>query len=119
MVFLGGVILGMALHLVEDLCTRKGIWPFFPINPGTIAGSIRPCDRTDPRIAQYHLQYCMILLVLTGLKSQGLLPQALFLLISILGISVCLGMMVVLSEVSVSSENTGNGSTPAPASVTH
>ena len=29
--FLGGIFLGMGLHLAEDLCTRKGIFPFFPV----------------------------------------------------------------------------------------
>ncbi|MGA2161152.1 MAG: metal-dependent hydrolase [Methanoregula sp.] len=100
-VFLGGVLLGMGLHLVEDLCTRKGIFPFFPFSPWTISGSIRPCDRTDPRIARYHIQHCTVLIVLFWLESAGILAPALFLPISVAGITFCLGTMVYFSEVSV------------------
>ena len=99
--FLGGILLGMGLHLVEDLCTRKGIFPFFPFSPWTIAGSIRPCDKTDPRIAQYHIQHCTVLLVFFGLDSLGILATALFLPLSIAGLGICLGSMVYFSEVSI------------------
>jgi len=104
--FLGGVLLGMGLHMVEDLCTRKGIFPFFPFSPWTIAGSIRPCDKTDPRIAQYHIQHCTVLLVFFGLDSLGILASALFLPLSIAGLGICLGTMVYFSEVSIR-HNTG------------
>lgn len=99
--FLGGVLLGMVLHLVEDLCTRKGIFPFFPFSPWTIAGSIRPCDKTDPRIAQYHIQHCTVFLVFFGLDSLGILAPALFLPFSIAGLGICLGSMVYFSEVTI------------------
>jgi hypothetical protein len=118
-VFLGGVILGMGLHLVEDLCTRKGIWPFFPFIPVTLAGSIRPCDRTDPRIAQYHIQHAMLLLVIAGLGSRAFLPRGLFLPLGIIGTAACLGMMVGLSDVSVDPETAGTIGTLAPVLVTH
>lgn len=106
--FLLGVILGMVLHLVEDLCTRKGIFPFFPFNPWTIAGSIRPCDKTDPRIAQYHIQHCMVLLVFFGLDSMGILAPELFLPLNSIGLTLCLGTMVYFSEVSIR-RNNGSG----------
>ena len=53
--FLGGVMMGMVLHLIEDLCTKKGISPLFPFSTTRISGSIRPCDKTDRRITQFHL----------------------------------------------------------------
>jgi hypothetical protein len=100
-IFMSGVLLGMGLHLAEDLCTRKGIFPFFPFGPWTVAGSIRPCDRTDPRIARYHFQHCTVLLIFVGLESLGILAHALFLPLSIAGVGICLGMMVYFSEVSI------------------
>ena len=99
--FAGGVLLGMGLHLTEDLCTRKGIFPFFPFSSWTVAGSIRPCDRTDPRIARYHIQHCAVLIVLFWLESEGILAPALFLPVSVAGISFCLITMVYFSEVSL------------------
>ncbi|MDD1701490.1 MAG: metal-dependent hydrolase [Methanoregula sp.] len=100
-VFLAGVLLGICLHLLEDLCTRKGIFPLFPFSPWTVAGSIRPCDRTDPRIGQYHIQHCTVLLVFFGLDSLGILAPSLFILLSIAGLSICLGTMVWLSDISI------------------
>jgi len=116
--FLEGVILGMALHLVEDLCTRKGICPFFPFNLVTIAGSIRPCDRTDSRIAYYHIQHVTVLLVLVCLGTRVFLPWDLSLPISVLGISVCTGLMVALSEINVGSGTAGPISIPLSAAGT-
>ena len=100
-IFMCGILLGMGLHLTEDLCTRKGIFPFFPFSLWTVAGSIRPCDRTDPRIARYHIQHCTVLLVFFGLESLGILAHALFLPFSIAGVGICLGTMVYFSEVSI------------------
>lgn len=100
-VFLAGVLLGISLHLIEDLCTRKGIFPLFPFSLWTIAGSIRPCDKTDPRIGQYHIQHCTVLLVIFGLDSTGLLAPPQFMLLSVLGLSVCLVTMIWLSDAAV------------------
>ena len=60
-VFLAGLSLGMVLHLVQDLCTKKGISPFFPFNETVIRGSIRPCDTLDPRIFHFQVQQAVIL----------------------------------------------------------
>ncbi len=118
-VFLGGVILGMSLHLVEDLCTRRGIFPFFPFSPWTIAGSIRPCDKTDHRIAQYHIQHCTVLLIFFGLESQGVLAKELFLPVSILCLGICLGTMVYFSEITIrrDSGDAGDVKTPLPVKI--
>jgi len=118
--FLGGVILGMGLHLVEDLCTRKGIFPFFPFSPWMVSGSIRPCDKTDPRIAQYHIQHCTVLLVFFGLDNLGILVPELFLPLSIAGLGICLGTMVYFSEISIrcDPESTGDVKIPTPAKST-
>lgn len=115
LVVLSGILLGMALHLVEDLCTRKGIFPLYPFRPENIAGSIRPCDRTDPRIGQYHIQHCMVLAGFFGLDSLGLIAPGLFLPVSIISIGICLGTMVYLSEVSLKVPSALQGTSGLPA----
>jgi len=67
----------------------------------TIAGSIRPCEKTDPRIGQYHIQHCTVLLVIFGLDSTGLLAPPQFILLSVFGLSVCLTTMIWLSDAAV------------------
>ena len=74
---------------------------FFPDPVWTIAGSIRPCEKTDPRIGQYHIQHCTVLLVIFGLDSTGLLAPPQFMLLSVLGLSVCLVTMIWLSDAAV------------------
>jgi len=100
--FLCGAMLGMALHLVEDMCTRKGIAPFFPFSTTRVSGSIRPCDITDRRIAQfyfYHYSMAGIILGFQYLESwQGIASVPL----CIFGIGSCLGMMIWSSDVSIS-----------------
>ncbi|MFY9749750.1 MAG: metal-dependent hydrolase [Methanoregula sp.] len=99
--FLAGLLLGMGLHLAEDLCTRKGIFPFFPFSREKIAGSIRPCDETDPRISWYHIQHGSILLLLLFLESTGIIAPALALPVSLAGLTACLGIMVYFSDVAI------------------
>ena len=54
--FLGGCILGLILHLVADICTKKGLVPLYPFTEDyRICGSIRPCNKEDFRIRLFHL----------------------------------------------------------------
>lgn len=104
--FLCGTLLGLVLHLIEDMCTRKGITPLFPFSTATISGSIRPCDSTDRRIAQFHFYYCSMAGIILGFQYleswQGIasVPLCLF------GIGTCLGMMIWSSDVTISGEYT-------------
>ncbi|OPY32876.1 MAG: hypothetical protein A4E34_02253 [Methanoregula sp. PtaU1.Bin006] len=67
MVFSGGIVMGMSIHLVQDLCTRKGIMPLYPFSELAVSGSIRPCDISDPRITRFHVllvtAFCSFLIV--------------------------------------------------------
>jgi membrane-bound metal-dependent hydrolase YbcI (DUF457 family) len=105
--FLGGVMLGIVLHLIEDMCTRKGITPLFPFSTTTVSGSIRPCDITDRRIAQFHFYHYSVAGIILGFQflesSQGIASVPL----CILGIGSCLGMMIWSSDVKISREFTG------------
>ena len=104
-VFLGGVLLGLILHLVEDLCTKKGISPLFPFSTTRISGSIRPCDENDRRIAQFHYFDCSMAGVIlcfqcfTTWQGSSVVPICLF------GLGSCLGMMVWSSDVEIRPEN--------------
>jgi hypothetical protein len=105
--FLCGVMLSMVLHLIEDMCTRKGITPLFPFSTTTVSGSIRPCDITDRRIAQFHFYHYSVAGIILGFQflegSQGIASVPL----CILGIGSCLGMMIWSSDVTISREFNG------------
>ena len=102
-----GVMLGLILHLIEDLCTRKGITPLFPFSAVRISGSIRPCDTADRRIAQFHFYHCSVAGIILGFQFlgtwQGIAsePVCLFALVS------CLGMMCWSSDICISGEPDG------------
>lgn len=99
--FLAGLLLGMGLHLAEDLCTRKGIFPLFPFSRVRITGSIRPCDKTDPRISRYQIQHGAVVSVLLFLESTGIMAPDLALLASLAGLEACMGIMVYSSDVTI------------------
>ena len=114
--FLGGLLLGLILHLAEDLCTRKGISPFFPFSTLRISGSIRPCDGTDRRIAQFHYFDCSITGIIFCFLNSGSSPGLFLLPASIAGLCACLGMMIGSSDVEIRYENERDG---APVIVHH
>jgi len=100
-VFLAGAFLGMILHLAQDLCTRKGIAPFFPFSDCRISGSIRPCDTRDRRIAQFHAQHGSILTLFMALDLAGMIPAGLILPAGFAGSAVCIAWMISLSSVKI------------------
>jgi membrane-bound metal-dependent hydrolase YbcI (DUF457 family) len=104
-----GVMLGMVLHLIEDLCTRKGITPFFPFSTTRISGSIRPCDTTDRRIAQFHYYHCSVAGIIVGFQYLGTWQGISVLPVCLFGLASCLGMMIWSSDVVISREYQGDG----------
>ncbi len=114
--FLFGALIGLVLHLIEDMCTRKGITPLFPFSTTIVSGSIRPCDTTDRRIAQFHFYHCSVAGIILGFQyleswqGIGSVPLCLF------GIGSCLGMMIWSSDVTVSGDAIGEmtGKQPTP-----
>jgi membrane-bound metal-dependent hydrolase YbcI (DUF457 family) len=100
-----GVMLGLVLHLVEDLCTRKGITPLFPFSTARISGSIRPCDTIDRRIAQFHFYHCSVAGIVIGFQFLGIWQGASSVPVCLFGLGSCLGMMIWSSDVSISSEH--------------
>ncbi|MDD1689974.1 MAG: metal-dependent hydrolase [Methanoregula sp.] len=103
--FLSGVMLGMVLHLVEDLCTRKGITPFFPFSTMKVSGSIRPCDANDRRIAQFHYYYGSVAGIVLAFQylATGYTHSTTF--ICLFGLASCMGMMIWSSEVEIIPED--------------
>ena len=102
--FLCGVMLGMILHLVEDLCTRKGITPFYPFSNTRIYGSIRPCDTADRRIAQFHFYDCSVACIILGFDFLGTWHGAASVPVCVFALASCLGMMIWSSDVRISRE---------------
>lgn len=99
--FTAGILCGFALHLVEDVCTRKGVTPLFPFSTVRIAGSIRPCDPTDSRIIQYQVQHCGMAVAVFGLHSTVVWHEPLSLALSLSALLFCLALMVFLSDVHI------------------
>jgi len=99
--FLGGILLGMLLHLAEDLCTRKGISPFYPLNDTRIFGSIRPCDVLDNRVLLFHIYHGSILflfLIFQFAMNWSVYDRIAF---GFLGIGMCIVSMVCQSDVRI------------------
>jgi membrane-bound metal-dependent hydrolase YbcI (DUF457 family) len=104
-----GVMLGLVLHLLEDMCTRKGITPLFPLTTMKISGSIRPCDTTDMRITQFHVYHCSVAGIIIGFQYLGNWQGISLVPVCIFALASCLGMMIWSSDVNISSELTAKG----------
>lgn len=99
--FSAGIFLGMIVHLVQDLCTRKGIVPLYPLSAMTVHGSIRPCDVHDPRIPQFHIQHVLILFLFQIALLLDILPDPATLSCGFLCVALCIVSMIWQSEVKV------------------
>ena len=106
---LGGVMLGLILHLIEDLCTRKGITPIFPFSTTKVFGSIRPCDSTDRRIGQFHYYDCSVAAIILAFQYMGTGPLILAESLCLFGLGSCLGMMILSSDVEIIAEDPKDG----------
>jgi hypothetical protein len=106
--FLCGLMFGLVLHLLEDMCTRKGITSLFPFSTMTISGSIRPCDITDRRIAQFHFYHYSVAGFILGFRYLGSWQGFASVPLCLFGLGSCLGMMVWSSDVNISREYTGD-----------
>ncbi len=105
---LTGSMLGMVLHLLEDMCTRKGITHLFPSNNAKVSGSIRPRNTTDRRIAQFHFHHCSSAGMIPGFQSPGNWQGISSVLVCLFTWDSCLVMRVWSSDVTISSEPTRN-----------
>lgn len=103
--FLCGMFLGMGMHLAQDICTRKGICLLFPFHRNKMAGSIRPCDFDDPRIAWFHIQHAMVLLLIFAVDTSGILPSFLLVPVSVAGLVLAVGVMIGFSDVTFLEEH--------------
>jgi membrane-bound metal-dependent hydrolase YbcI (DUF457 family) len=99
--FLGGILLGMLLHLAEDLCTRKGISPFYPLNDTRIFGSIRPCDVLDNRVLRFHLYHGSILSLFLVFQFAMNWSGYYLITFGFLSIGICVVSMVCQSDVRI------------------
>ncbi|HTY16069.1 MAG TPA: metal-dependent hydrolase [Methanoregulaceae archaeon] len=100
LVILGGILSGLFLHLIEDLCTMKGIQVLFPFNETIIRGSVRPCNIDDTRILQFHYQHASILGILISLQFV-IMSDVLLTICGFFAVFLCIGYMVWRSDVRV------------------
>lgn len=99
--FFGGAFIGMLLHFIEDLCTRKGVYPLFPFSTAKISGTIRPCDRTDKRIGHYQMQHFTMAIAFSGFQWSISWPPSFSILTSLAALGFCIGAMWYYSDITM------------------
>lgn len=97
--FTGGILMGMVLHLAEDMCTKKGIFPAFPFSARCVAGSIRPCNTEDPRITEFHILFATMSGGFLSIMFPLGVPTTDFLIAGIAVMGLSLGLMMYMSDV--------------------
>jgi hypothetical protein len=99
MALIAGLLVGIGLHLTEDMCCRRGILPFYPFSSVMIYGSIRPCDILDPRILGFHIYHGIILFFFMILIDAINLPVTVMLSCSLAAVGICVTSMCWQAEV--------------------
>lgn len=99
--FLSGLFFGLTLHLLTDLCCKKPLSPFHPFSNVCVSGSIRPCDRSDPRVLRFILcnGAVFIFVMIIRYAGTGDFPVPVMGLTSFI---LCQGVMIAQSDVTVS-----------------
>ena len=101
-IFLAGIIIGLILHFLEDICTKKGLCLFYPFSKSCrISGSIRPCNTSDRRIRLFHYQAGIIIIALIFADYSGLCPPDLKWPLSISAMVFCTALMLYHAEVRI------------------
>jgi hypothetical protein len=96
-----GILMGMIIHLVQDLCTRKGICPLYPFTDQIVYGSIRPCDVQDTRIPRFHIHLVSAFFLFHTAILFVVLPVPVTLLFGSFCAALCLVLMIWQSGVEI------------------
>ena len=96
---LAGLLLGILLHVAEDLCCRRGVLLFYPFSDLMIYGSIRPCDFLDRRITGFHVYHATVLFFFLIFLDAFPLPVFGTIAVGMLSIGICILSMILQSEV--------------------
>lgn len=96
--FTAGLASGLFLHLVQDACTKKGIFPLYPFTETRLTGSIRPCDVLDRRITGFHVYHCTVLFFFLLIQSAAPLTVYEMAGFCIFSLGLCNVIMVWQSE---------------------
>lgn len=101
-IFLAGIIIGLILHFLEDICTKKGLYLFYPFDETCrISGSIRPCNRNDSRIRLFHIQLAVVIIAISLAYYTGFCPGYLRWPISVSAVGICTLLMLYYAEVRI------------------
>jgi hypothetical protein len=95
--------LGRVFHLDTDLCTQKGLRPFFPFSDTRVHGSIRPCNRYDNRIFRFCVQHGTIRFIVLIIQGEALLQAKSGTILCIAGTGACIVSMFFLSAIRIES----------------
>jgi membrane-bound metal-dependent hydrolase YbcI (DUF457 family) len=99
-VFSAGIIVGLLLHFIEDICTKKGLCLMYPFNETyRISGSIRPCNTGDLRIRDFHILTVVAIVSILLLYCTGICPENLKWPVSIGTMVACTAMKLHHSEI--------------------
>jgi membrane-bound metal-dependent hydrolase YbcI (DUF457 family) len=101
--FTAGLVSGLFLHLVQDACTKKGIFPLYPFTDTRLTGSIRPCDIMDRRITGFHVYHGTVLFFFLLIQSAATLSVYEIAGFSIFSLGLCNVTMVWQSETRIES----------------
>ncbi len=101
--FAAGLASGLFLHLVQDACTKKGIFPLYPFADTRLTGSIRPCDVLDRRITGFHVYHGTVLFFFLLIQSAASLPIYQMAGFGIFSLGLCNATMVWQSETRIES----------------
>lgn len=96
--FAAGLVFGLLLHLVQDACTKKGIFPLYPFTETRLTGSIRPCDVMDRRITGFHVYHSTVLFFFMLIQSAATVPVYSMVGFGIFSLGLCNVTMVWQSE---------------------
>lgn len=99
-VFAACIIIGLLFHFLEDICTMKGLCLIYPFNETyKISGSIRPYNKEDFRIRQFHILTGVAITVMIMFYYTGLYPEYLKWSLSVGTLVVCIVIMFCNAEV--------------------
>jgi len=97
--FVLGLILGGVFHLLEDSCTKMGVFPFYPVNPNKkYSGSISTYDFTDDRPKYFSSSLFVIAAILLILQVTLKFPVGLNIFLSICSFLIVWILIIAISR---------------------
>jgi membrane-bound metal-dependent hydrolase YbcI (DUF457 family) len=98
--FVLGLILGGIFHLLEDSCTKMGVFPFYPVNPNKkYSGTISTYDLADARPKYFSSSLLIVAAFLLTLQIAAKFPVWINIFFSICSFLIVWILIIVISRV--------------------